>query len=147
MSLCSWHILLLGVVCSLILFTNSHGNFSVHFSNVLLFTRLPEWAVGFCALSNELFTISLTKSKAISVLSVTESFKTLFKIDLAIFFCFWCGILPIIVEDCIFRCIILKICLGTDFHLRVITRSFNLNCVNCFFNCLFMQIRCLFVSL
>ena len=40
----------------------------------------------FCALSNELFTISLTKSKAISVLSVTELFKTLFKINLIISF-------------------------------------------------------------
>ena len=59
---------------------------SVHFSNVLLFTQLPEWAVGFCVLSNELFTISFTKSKAILVVSVTELFKTLLKIDLAIFF-------------------------------------------------------------
>ena len=47
MFLCSWHILLLGVVCSLILFTISHGNFSVHFTSVLLFTWLPEWALGF----------------------------------------------------------------------------------------------------
>jgi len=37
--------------------------------------------VGFCA-----FTISFTKSKAISVLSVTESFRIIFKIDLAISF-------------------------------------------------------------
>ena len=28
-----------------------HENFSVHSSNVFLFTRLPEWAVGFCPLS------------------------------------------------------------------------------------------------
>jgi len=37
--------------------------------------------VGFCA-----FTISFTKSKAISGLSVTESFRIIFKIDLAISF-------------------------------------------------------------
>ena len=39
MPLYSWHILQLRVVCSLILFTIRHGNFYVHFSNVLLFTR------------------------------------------------------------------------------------------------------------
>jgi len=54
------------------------------FSDVLLFTRLSEWAVGFCALTNKLLTISFTKSGNIG--TVTESFKTLFKIDLAIFF-------------------------------------------------------------
>ena len=41
MPLYSWHILQLRVVCSLILFTIRHGNFYVHFLNVLLFTRQP----------------------------------------------------------------------------------------------------------
>ena len=36
------------------LFRITHGNFAVHSSNVFLFTRLPVWAVGFCALSNYL---------------------------------------------------------------------------------------------
>ena len=36
------------------LFRITHGNFTVHSSNVFLFTRLPVWAVGFCALSNYL---------------------------------------------------------------------------------------------
>ena len=73
MSLCSWHILQLRVVYSLILFRISHGNFSVHYSNVFLFTRLQVWAVGICGLSNELVTISFTRSKAISLLlSVTK---------------------------------------------------------------------------
>jgi len=44
--------------------------------------------MGFCALSNELFAISFTRSKAISVLSVTKLFNTFFKIDLAIYFAF-----------------------------------------------------------
>ena len=66
-------------------FRISHGNFSVRSTKVFLITRLPVWAVGFCVLSNELFTISFTISKAISVLSVTELFHTLFKIDLVIY--------------------------------------------------------------
>ena len=58
---------------------------------MLFFTWLPEGAVGFCVLLNALFTISFTRSKAISVLSVTESFKYLLKNKLAIYFglCSW----------------------------------------------------------
>ena len=170
MSLCSWHILQLGVACSLTLFTISHGHFSIHFSNMLLFTRLPEWAVGFCALSNELFTISFTKSKAKSALSVIESFKTLFKLTslfpLLLMWCSWrenswglyfsvytSDIVPV---RFLFGRVTpfsnndhlntLAVSLHENlyayrlFHLRMRTRSFN-------FNCVLTQIRCLSVSL
>ena len=68
MSLCYLHILQLRVVCYLILFRISHSNFSVHSSNIFLFTQLPVWAVAFCGPSNKLSTILFTRSKAISIL-------------------------------------------------------------------------------
>ena len=71
----------------------SHGNFTVHSSNIFLFTRLPVWAVGFCAFSNDLFTISFTRSKAISVLlSVSELFTHYSKLtSLFTLLLLWCS--------------------------------------------------------
>ena len=49
--------------------------------------------MGCCAHSNGLFNISFTRSKAISILSVTELFNTLFRIVLAIYSVyFYCGV-------------------------------------------------------
>ena len=49
-----------------------------------------------CTIS--VFAISFTRSK---VVSVNELFNILFKIDLALL-CFWCGVLWLKIEDCIF---------------------------------------------
>ena len=81
--LCYWHILQLGFVCSLILFTISHGNFSVHFStcsclhdyrNRLLFSVHFQINYFIYIINGNIGTVS------------HRIFKTLLKVDLAISF-------------------------------------------------------------
>ena len=54
------------------------------FDFFVLLTQLQEWADGFWAFSNELLTISFTIAKDISEMFFIKSFKTLFKMDIAI---------------------------------------------------------------